>query len=261
MIAQRSARPSTAVVSVVRAYRERAGHADPQGAVLALPGRPAHFLEIYLEAPYRVSIDGEPFAETAEAVVVGPSSRHRTRLLITGSIRTFQIAFQPAGFNRLFGVGMDHLADTAAPVRALASGPLESLVDLVRLARDFDARVLAADAWLARRLAWSRAAEPVDHLARLIRRAKGAPKIAEVAARLDLSPRQLQRRFIQQVGLPPKLYARTVRFDAVLEARARNPDLTWTALAQHYGYFDQAHLLRDAYAFTGQAPGALTLET
>nr|WP_246347860.1 helix-turn-helix domain-containing protein [Brevundimonas variabilis] len=81
-----------------------------------------------------------------------------------------------------------------------------------------------------------------------------------MAARVGLSPRQLQRRFIEQVGLSPKLYARTVRFDAVLEARRKDPSLSWTDLAHRHGYFDQAHLLRDAHAFTGLPPSSLIPE-
>lgn len=163
--------------------------------------------------------------------------------------------------HRLFGVGMGQLSDVAAATDDLELKPLTELVDRIRQASDFRSRVKVADDWLAHRLAWARAAEPLDHVARLIRRAKGAPPVAKMAARLDLSPRQLQRRFIDQVGLTPKLYARTVRFDAVLDARERNPHLTWTTLAHRFGYFDQAHLLRDAHAFTGMPPSALVPDT
>lgn len=257
MIGQRALRPSPGVAAVVRGYRERFGHSDGPGVIVPLPGRPAQFLEIYLDTPYRVSIDGSAFAAAPDAVVVGPSSRHSARLWLQGGVATFHIGFQPTGFHRLFGMAMDHLADVAAPTEALGLRPLDDLVDRIRKGRDFEARARIADEWIAHRLAWTRAAESVDRIARLIRRAGAAPPVAEMAARAGLSSRQLQRRFVEQVGLTPKMYARTVRFDAVLEARERRPDLTWTALAHRYGYFDQAHLLRDAHAFTGAPPSAL----
>lgn len=257
MIVLRALRPSAGVAAVVRGYRERAGRSDGPGVIVPLPGRPAQFLEIYLDSPYRVSTDGGAFAGAPEAVLVGASSRHSTRLWVQGSVATFHIGFQPTGFHRLFGLGMDQVADVGAPVDGLGLKPLDDLVDRVRRAPDFEARARVADDWIARRLAWARPDEAVDRLARLIRRAGSAPPVADMAARVGLSPRQLQRRFIEQVGLAPKLYARTVRFDAVLDARERRPDVTWTELAHRYGYFDQAHLLRDAHTFTGAAPGAL----
>lgn len=257
MIAQRAQRPSPGVAAVVRGYRERSGCSEGPGVLVPLPGRPAQFLEIYLDTPYRVSTDGGPFAAAPEAVVVGASSRHSARLWVQGSIATFHIGFQPTGFHRLFGLRMDEVADRGAPADALGLKPLDDPVDQVRRGRDFESRVRIADAWIAHRLAWTRPQRPVDRIARLIRRAGGAPPVAELAARAGLSPRQLQRRFVEQVGLAPKLYARSVRFEAVLASRERQPGLTWAALAQQHGYFDQAHLLRDAHAFTGAPPSAL----
>lgn len=257
MIVQRRLRPSLGVRAVVRGYSERTGTSEGPGVVVALPGRPAQFLEIYLDTPYRVSTEGSPFHEAPEAVLVGASTRHSTRLWVRGPVATFHIGFQPTGFHRLFGLPMDRIVDRGAPADSLGLGALDELVDQVRRAADFESRARVADRWIALRLAGSRPDEPLDRLARLIRRAGGAPPVAEMAARIGLSPRQLQRRFIEQVGMAPKLYARTVRFEAVLETRERAPQMTWAALAQRHGYFDQAHLLRDAHAFTGAPPSAL----
>ena len=257
MIVQKTLRPSPGVRAVVRGYSERTGTSEGPGLVVALPGRPAQFLEIYLDTPYLVSTDGGAFEEAPEAVLVGASSRHSTRLWVRGPVATFHIGFQPTGFHRLFGLGMDQIVDQGAPAEGLGLKALDDLVDQIRRARDFEGRARTADRWIAHRLAWARPDHPVDRIARLIRRAGGAPPVADMADRIGLSPRQLQRRFVEQVGLTPKLYARTVRFEAVLEARERQPTLTWAALAQRHGYFDQAHLLRDAHAFTGAPPSAL----
>lgn len=261
MITALACRSSFLTRPVVRGYRERTGYSAGSGVIVPLPGRPAQFLEIYLDTPYRVSVDGGEFAATPDAVVVGPSSRHSARLLLAGPVAAFHIAFQPTGFHRLFGVGMGELSNVATSTHDFGLRPLNDLVDRVRRAGDFGTRIQVADEWISHRLAWMRPDEPLDHVARLIRRAGVSPSVSGLAARLDMSTRQLQRRFAEQVGLSPKLYARTVRFEAVLEARDRSPDLTWTALAHRFGYFDQAHLLRDAHAFTGLPPSALVSET
>lgn len=258
MLTIRQQRASPAVAAVVRGFRERQGNCPGPGTIVPLPGRPAQFLEIYLDDPYRVSTDGGDFERAPEAVVVGASSRHSARLLVEGRIAAFHIAFQPTGFHRLFAVPMHQLADQGVPVEAFGSRALEQLVDVVRLQADFEGRVAAAQAWIGRRLAEVRRGGPVDQVARLIRRARVAPSVAEMAERVGIAPRQLQRTFIDQVGLAPKLYARTVRFEAVLDAREHDPNASWAALAQQFGYFDQSHLLRDARQFMGGPLGAMS---
>jgi AraC-like DNA-binding protein len=72
--------------------------------------------------------------------------------------------------------------------------------------------------------------------------------------RSDLSARQFQRRFSDQVGMPPKFYARTIRFDHSLRAHRDDPSRPWTDIVQQAGYFDQAHFTRECRALAGLPP-------
>jgi transcriptional regulator GlxA family with amidase domain len=78
--------------------------------------------------------------------------------------------------------------------------------------------------------------------------------VAEVAARLGVQARQLERRFKLRVGLSPKYFARIRRFQRVF------PEVEgagWVEAAAACGYYDQAHLIRDFRAFAGEPPAAL----
>ena len=94
----------------------------------------------------------------------------------------------------------------------------------------------------------------VDLAARLLLRSGGQVRIDRLAGWAGLSDRHFARRFTRQVGLAPKLYARTVRLNAALEARRERPDAQWTALAHAAGYADQAHFVRDCRELTGATP-------
>src|SRR6185295_20383896 len=86
----------------------------------------------------------------------------------------------------------------------------------------------------------------------LIRRSHGRITVDALASRCNLSGRQLERRFLDDVGLPPKRLARIVRFQralAVLSARERGADLAF-----RLGYADQAHFIRDFREFAGHTP-------
>jgi AraC-like DNA-binding protein len=82
--------------------------------------------------------------------------------------------------------------------------------------------------------------------------------IAQLSERVGLSERRFTRLFTLEVGLTPKLYARIKRFQRVLKLMthpsAAMPATDWSMLAQHCGYFDQSHLIRDCKAISGFTP-------
>ena len=53
--------------------------------------------------------------------------------------------------------------------------------------------------------------------------------------------------------MPPKLFARILRFEHALEF-ADGAEIGWAEIAQRCGYYDQAHMIRDFRAFTGRSP-------
>src|SRR5262249_5016324 len=56
----------------------------------------------------------------------------------------------------------------------------------------------------------------------------GACRVAVMANVTRLSASQFERRFLAQVGVPPKLYARIVRFNAALDHKLRWPAQAWS---------------------------------
>jgi AraC-like DNA-binding protein len=83
---------------------------------------------------------------------------------------------------------------------------------------------------------------------------QGRARIDSLVERSGMSARHFQRRFTAQVGLSPKHYARTIRFDAALLAHHDAPSKPWTEIVQEAGYFDQAHFVRECHALVGLAP-------
>jgi AraC-like DNA-binding protein len=106
------------------------------------------------------------------------------------------------------------------------------------------------------------AARPSGAASEIIRQG-GRAGIADLAGRAGLSMRQFQRRFIQRVGMRPKLFARIVRFEAALESKARSATKSWTDVAHEFGYHDQMHMIHDFGEFAGGTPteSQIQLET
>jgi AraC-like DNA-binding protein len=78
--------------------------------------------------------------------------------------------------------------------------------------------------------------------------------VATVAAKTSISERELQRRFVHDVGYAPKTLQRVLRLQRFLDVRAVGDLAGAAALA---GYADQSHLSREAKRLTGLTPTAL----
>jgi AraC-like DNA-binding protein len=82
--------------------------------------------------------------------------------------------------------------------------------------------------------------------------------VGDVAARVELSERQLTRRFTERIGIAPKLFARVMRLQratALLHAGVGPSEA-----ASRAGYADQAHFTRDAADLGGITPAAMARE-
>jgi AraC-like DNA-binding protein len=79
--------------------------------------------------------------------------------------------------------------------------------------------------------------------------------VRDVSDDLGLLPRTLTRRFRDQTGLTPKLFARVRRLQRVVAAVEPGRPADWARLAAEHGYCDQAHLIDDFRDLAGITPG------
>ena len=93
----------------------------------------------------------------------------------------------------------------------------------------------------------------ISNAVKLIEEYNGEAKISAIAEAVELSTRQLERRFRQNSGLTPKQFSRVCR----LRATAINlieSDMNWANRAAEMGFTDQAHLTRELTSLTGRSP-------
>ncbi len=246
--------PHPGLLSIVRSFSEV--RIDLGSSVLRwpVPARPHQILDIHLADPYGFRLDGGPLHAGPEAFVAGPATYRRTHIHLTGQIHVFNILFQPAGLNRVAGLDMRLLTNQALPASDILGKSAAKLADAVRRGRDFTSRIEAAERCIAAMSELCGAEDVVGYMSRALAASRGLTRIDLLAERSGLSARQFQRRFSTQVGMTPKLFARTVRFDGVLLARRRAPDRSWTDIVHEFGYFDQAHFIRDCHALAGAPP-------
>lgn len=96
----------------------------------------------------------------------------------------------------------------------------------------------------------------VGEALRLAGRADGDQSVRALAGRLGSSPRQLERRFREHVGLSPKVWSRIARLDRAVGLLAGGAPVDAGDLVAAGGFYDQAHLIREFRDLAGTTPGA-----
>ena len=89
--------------------------------------------------------------------------------------------------------------------------------------------------------------------------AKGQESISGIANELQINGRTLERRFLNEVGLSPKQFAKIIQFDASLEQLTAKDFTKLTDIVYENGFSDQSHFIKVFKAFTGKTPKAFKI--
>jgi AraC-like DNA-binding protein len=187
-------------------------------------------------------------------LVAGPQSRYTTRPL-GAPLLAFGVRFRPGAAYALLRVPASELVDAYVPLEAIESALASRLDARLAGARDRREAFAALEEELVESLDGLGEPDPVLRAAtRLLGGASS--EVAEVASRVYLSERQLERRFAERVGYGPKRFQRIMRFQLVLR-QLRREDAGLARAAANAGYADQAHLSRESRRLAGLSPRQL----
>jgi AraC-like DNA-binding protein len=239
--------PPAEMASVVECFwmLEGAGASAPEPI---LPDGRTEWIFHYGTPFSRMHDDGR-VERQPRAVVAGQITKP-VSLLASASAGVAAIRLRP-GASSLIGVPAAELTDHLAPLDTFRQ--TEAVLDQLAAATSDAARLAALQRWLAP-LLHQPPRPDVSAAVGLILTTGGQISVASLSTRTNLSRRQLQRLFLDHVGLPPKTLARIVRVHRAavrLRAGARLVDV-----ATRCGYYDQAHMALDFRAVAQYSPGA-----
>ncbi len=182
---------------------------------------------------------------------------HPLEIEPVGRTDIFAARFHVDGFTPFTERPLADLADTATDLADLFGPAGSRLAQQVVVAVTVEERMAHVGAFLRSVLAERSTADRlVAHAVATIAEAEGTLSIADVAERVQVNRRRLERRFLSDVGLSPKQLARIVRLQGAVARLSSGRYERLTDLAHEAGYHDQAHFIRDFRDFTGQPPGA-----
>ncbi len=204
-------------------------------------------------APVRVLPDGcidIVWTEGLGTQVVGANT---TAFLVSvpAGVRVAGVRMRPGAGAALLGVDAAALRDARIPLQDVWDDDGRRLDERLDHSEDRVRSLLGA---LGARVPQIAPPDPLVRAA-VLRLQEPRARVEALAAELEVSARQLRRRFETAVGYGPKRLARVLRLARALGAARAGEDLARAAAAG--GYADQAHFAHDCRALAGVSPSAL----
>jgi AraC-like DNA-binding protein len=253
-----SSQPATALRPLIRYYYQVETHLVGATKTQPVPARSPQAIEFMFGTPYQVRrLDRAGVRNAYSIALIGVQTFRRVELVMQGRVDAFTIVLQPGGLFRFSSVPAEELTNEDFDGEAVLGRRFGELERRLGDVSSFTARVRVADDYFCAR---RRALDPVGtiaHAASEVLLNAGCIRVSDLAHAVGLGIRQFERRFRYEIGIPPKLYARIVRFEAALRRKAAAPATQWTDIAHALGYHDQMHMVHDFNCLSGDSPTAV----
>lgn len=233
---------------------------DAPAVICPYPPTPQNSLFFYINDRIKVQLEGtDTYIEQPRSVIVGPQL-NRVRIDVDHDHKAVRVGFHPGGLHRLLGLSLADMIDGSYDAEDVFGAEMKELNNKLQEADGFDAIKDVVEHFLLQKVKSLKQVLPFDQAMLQLVRSEGSISIEKIASLACLSLRQFERVSKERIGLPPKLFARIIRFSKAYRIRESSPDISWTKIAYECNYFDQMHLIRDFKQFAGVAPGVIEKE-
>jgi AraC-like DNA-binding protein len=185
-------------------------------------------------------------------------SQTLSSMQLTGAPDVIGIRFYPGGAFQLLGVDAPLLQGDAINAADFGIRTLTELQQQLGTTRHTATRLHYLEQWLLQQMQQSAAqSRHIQQVLPLLLQHQQltTPSVSALSAAVNLSRRQFERKFLQQVGLTPGQLKLLQRVRHARQLINLNPQQALTDIALCSGFYDQAHFIHQFQRITGQTPG------
>lgn len=174
-----------------------------------------------------------------------------------GRLHTVVVLLSPLGAYRILGVPNRQWSQGTYMLSEFAGLTSAGVAERLAECTTWQARVHMLDRLLAARVSngGPTVSPEVAWAWQRLTRSGGRTRVEALCAETGWSRRRLQRRFGEQVGLPPKAAAGVLRLQRALRLYRSGTPIADSASSA--GYYDQAHFIRTCREMLGHAPSKM----
>lgn len=253
--------PHPALQAFVKEYLLLHFRYDPANPPLIkpFPPLPEHGLEFFPKGLV-TSVNPSTGVEKIEpriAIFGQPVSRINFRMP-TADYLMIRVIFHVGGLFRLFRIPLSEFTDVKVDAESVIGEEVRGINDRLANTSEYGDMLAIVEHYLLSKIRRVRAdSHAVDQIGQLLLHNPTSFSLDWLANQACLSPRQLERKFVERLGIGPKLYSRIARFHRTFLWKEAHPDADWLTVAVHFGYTDFHHLFKDFKEFAGVTPNTL----
>lgn len=220
---------------------------------------PDGFTEIifHYRDPYRINISGK-WEIQSNALLAGQIKNHFF-LENTGASGMIGIKFRPHALSELFFLEMADYTDRVVDLNSVLSEEFSSVSSIMTKNIPYPDKIQVLNDFFENLTASITPSQKIKEAIDLIFETSAGISVSELAKKIHISERQLERLFKRYVGLTPKFFCRIVRFSAIFN-HVQQQDFAWSDIAHLTGFYDQSHFIKNFQEFTGEDPGSYFFE-
>ncbi|MCO5949887.1 helix-turn-helix domain-containing protein [Mucilaginibacter flavidus] len=169
-----------------------------------------------------------------------------------------KVIFQPGALYRLLGIPLSEFADLYVDAETVLHREMRQVNEMLANAVGYQDIIGIVEGYLLQKTSGIKVnTQPIDKISDILNRQPTQFSLNWFAEQACLSPRQFERKFLERMGISPKLYCRIARFYKAFQLKDKTSDVNWLAVALDCGYADFQHLSKDFKQFANTTPTAL----
>ncbi|MGN6165350.1 MAG: helix-turn-helix domain-containing protein [Flavisolibacter sp.] len=224
------------------------------------PPRPEQCLSFYVRGCETVCYANGATYQKPRSVLSGQFTGRANRYVSYPEVLMIIVDFKPGALYRLTNIPFTEFTDKDLDAETVFSPGLRSVNDRLNSSASYDEMIRIIEDYFMQLVQQSKKEFSVLDQVLIQSIKEPAVCIDQLVQSVFLSPRQLERKFNERIGISPKLFLRICRFNNSYWMHLKNPKMSWFDIAMSCGYTDYQHLAKEYKAFTGTTPNHFFVE-
>lgn len=187
--------------------------------------------------------------------IVGPLSQFQT-ISSAGAVKAIGVRIKPGRAFPYLRFPISELTDEVVAVENAWYYWDYSVLERLFEEKTLENKISILEAWLLKQKNFTNPLQPpISYALEMISQSKGTVTVDELGSTMGISFRHLQRKFLEVVGLTPKLLCKITKVRYAIDIINHQKNPSWGDIVYRCGFYDQSHFIRDFKSVTGITPG------
>lgn len=249
--------PSPALHEFVRNYtilhlKFNSDHAIP---LKQRPPKPEQGIVFYVKGSVKLLNLKTGSSQTPAPVSVFCQQTDKKSYYVTSEFFIFTIFLRPGMLHRLIGMPLINLHQDFHDAEMFFGSEVRIISEQLKTAADYSSMITVVENYLIQKFKpFQNMSNSIDNIANHLLTDPSTFSLDWLAKQACLSTRQFHRKFLERMGISPKLFSRIIRFNHAYHYKITHPNNYWSSIAQEFNYTDYHHLEKEFKEFTGLTP-------